>query len=76
MGEASSYRKRAPLTSANVQVTNEVIQFAGFLSDYDPSLIFALTYDADRQVSYLKVLKIHRRDEHDRSYSFAEAADK
>lgn len=24
---------------------NEIVQFAGFLSDYDPSIIFVLTYD-------------------------------
>ena len=61
----------------SASTANEIIQFAGFLSDYDPSLLFALTYDVDRQVSYLKVLKIVRRgDEEQRSYSFAEAADK
>lgn len=58
-GEVSNYQYKAPLTSLQSgQTYNEVIQFAGFLSDYDPSLIFALTYDVDRQVSYLKVLKI------------------
>ena len=57
-------------------MTSEVIQFAGFLSDYDPSLIFTLTYDTDKEVSYLKVLKIHRRDENVRGYSFAEEESK
>ena len=54
------------------------MQFAGFLSDYDPSLIFALTYDTERKVSYLKVIKIHRRESEDsnRSVSFAENAEK
>lgn len=42
---------------------DEVINFAGFLSDYDPSLVFVLTYDKLSNVSYLKVLKIVRRDE-------------
>ena len=36
----------------------EEILFANFLSDYDPSLIFLVTYCPDRNVSYLKVLKI------------------
>ncbi len=35
-----------------------------------------LTYDEYREVSYLKVLKIHRREEVDRSASFAEHAEK
>ena len=57
--------------------TNETINFAGFLSDYDPSLIFVLTHDSINNVSYLKVLKIVRREEAtERSVSFAENADK
>jgi len=52
---------------------NEEIQFAGFLSDYDPTLIFLLTYDKESEVSYLKLLKIHRKEEKaERSVSFAE----
>jgi len=35
-----------------------------------------LTYDVKRDVSYLKVLKIHRRGEVDRSASMAELAEK
>ena len=61
----------------NIQNNNEVIHFAGFLSDYDPSLIFVLSYDKECNVSYLKVLKIERREEAvQRSVSFAEKTGK
>ena len=53
--------------------------FAGFLSDFDPSLIFIVTYDANLQTSYLKILKIDKNEEvmeRDRGYSFAEENDK
>ena len=47
------------------------------MSDFDPSLIFLLTYDENSNVSYLKVLKMLRKDEADlRSVSFAEKAGK
>ena len=36
----------------------ETVLFVNFLSDYDPSLIFLVTYCAERNVSYLKVLKV------------------
>jgi hypothetical protein len=36
----------------------EEILFANFLSDYDPSLIFLVTYCEQRNVTYLKVLKV------------------
>lgn len=62
---------------SNNNPVNEVINFAGFLSDYDPSLVFVLTHDKLSNVSYLKVLKIVRRDEAaERSVSFAETAGK
>ena len=77
-GEVSSYYKTRDGIDGKYQqpVTSEVIQFAGFLSDYDPSLIFTLTYDNEKSVSYLKVLKIHRKDDSQRGYSFAEEMDK
>lgn len=46
----------------------EDIEFAGFLSDFDPSLLFLLTYCEGKNVSYLKVLKIEKREDK-RSYS-------
>ena len=52
--------------------SNEEILFAGFLSDFDPSLIFLLTYDKKRQTSYMKVLKIERNEEKERGMSFKE----
>ena len=80
-GEVSSYKNRFAVTTGKAlqpgAPSSEIIQFAGFLSDYDPSLIFVLTYDTERTVSYLKVLKIHRREEKSqRTISFAEVADK
>ena len=55
--------------------SDEYIQFAGFLSDFDPTLLFVLTYCLERNVSYLKVLKIEKKEEA-RSYSVYEDQDK
>ena len=51
--------------------SDETIQFAGFLSDFDPTLLFVLTYSKERHVSYLKVLKIEKKED-GRSYSVYE----
>ena len=55
--------------------SDECIQFAAFLSDFDPTLLFMLTYSAERHVSYLKVLKIEKKEEA-RSYSVYEEQDR
>lgn len=55
--------------------SDETIQFAGFLSDFDPTLLFVLTYSKERHVSYLKVLKIEKKED-GRSYSVYEEQDK
>ena len=52
-----------------------MIQFSGFLSDFDPTLLFILTYSKEKNVSYLKVLKIEKREDA-RSYSVFEEEDK
>lgn len=69
----------------------ETIEFAAFLSDYDPSLLFIQTYCHAKNVSYLKLLKIEylhddqRKDDIEemtedanviRSYSMYEDEDK
>lgn len=41
----------------------EVITFANFLSDYDPSFVLLMTYCEIRHCSYLKVLKIYNKVE-------------
>jgi len=46
----------------------EVIKFAGFVSDYDPSLLFLMTYVEKKNITYLKVLKIEKKEQQ-RSYS-------
>ena len=56
----------------NGRQSNEEILFAGFLSDFDPSLIFVVTYDKARQTSYMKVLKIERNEDTERGISFYE----
>ena len=37
------------------------------MSDYDPSILFALTYSSSKKVSYLKMFKVERK--FNRSYS-------
>ena len=41
---------------------DETLTFAGFISDYDPSLLFVMTYCEDKKISYLKVLKIETKE--------------
>ncbi len=41
----------------------EELTFVDFLSDSDPSFLVALTYNATRQCSYLKLLKIYNQIE-------------
>lgn len=53
----------------------EIITFAGFISDYDPSLIFIMTYCEAKNLTYLKVLKIEKKDI-ERSYSVYEDDEK
>ena len=52
--------------------------FAGFLSDYDPSLVFIVTYETRRRTSYLKLLKIDaKKDVRDeRRHTLKEDQDK
>ena len=44
---------------------DEQIIFASFLSDYEPSFVFLLTYSPSANCSYLKVLKIHNAQEYE-----------
>lgn len=53
----------------------EEILFSAFLSDYDSSLVFLVTYCPERNVSYLKVLKI-RNQAKSRSQSIIETDEK
>jgi len=53
----------------------ETITFAGFVSDHDPSLLFVMTYTEARNITYLKVLKIEKKDK-GRNYSFYEDEEK
>jgi hypothetical protein len=46
-------------------VVDEIIIFASFLSDYEPSFVFLLTYSPSANCSYLKVLKIHNAEEYE-----------
>ena len=46
----------------------ETIEFAGFLSDFDVSVLCVMTYCESKKVSYIKVLKIEKK-EPERSYS-------
>jgi hypothetical protein len=46
-------------------VIDEQIIFASFLSDYEPSFVFLLTYSPSANCSYLKVLKIHNAEEYE-----------
>ena len=39
----------------------EKFQFVGFMSDYDPSILFALTFSSEKKVSYLKMFKVERK---------------
>lgn len=58
---------------------DEEILFAGFLSDYDPSLVLIVTYQPSRRTSYLKLLKIEPKDDGGanlRRYTFREDEDK
>jgi hypothetical protein len=45
------------------------------MSDYDPSLIFVVTYCQQTNVTYLKVLKIARKGD-ERGYSIYEDEDR
>ena len=47
----------------------EEIVFTHFLSDYDPSLVLLLSYNPQRQCSFLKVLKIYNQLEQEEDWS-------
>lgn len=53
----------------------EIITFAGFVSDYDPNLLFIMTYAEQKNITYLKVLKIEKKEQQ-RSYSKYEDEEK
>ena len=53
----------------------ETLSFAGFISDYDPSLLFVMTFCEEKNISYLKVLKIEKL-ERQRGYSVYEDEEK
>jgi hypothetical protein len=61
--KAASPRNSGGLGSPNGlhSTDREEILFADFLSDYDSSLVFMVTYFPERNVSYLKVLKIQNQ---------------
>lgn len=54
----------------------EIVTFAGFVSDHDPSLLFIMTYTETRNITYLKVLKIEKKEREGRNYSFYEDEEK
>lgn len=60
------------------KIGDEEIQFTAFLSDYDPSLIFVMTYSESNDVTFLKVLKIYNATEFDeeKNQSLIEDAEK
>ena len=45
------------------------------MSDYDPSLLFVMTYAQQKNITYLKVLKIEKKEQQ-RSYSLYEDEEK
>ncbi len=45
------------------------------MSDYDPSLLFLMTYAEQKNITYLKVLKIEKKEQQ-RSYSLYEDEEK
>ena len=49
--------------------------FTNFLSDYDSSLIFLVTFCPERMVSYLKVIKV-KNQASARSWSMKETEEK
>ena len=53
----------------------ENIEFAGFMSDFDVSVLCVLTYCERKKVSYIKVLKIEKQ-EPERSYSLVADVEK
>lgn len=53
----------------------ETLSFAGFISDYDPSLLFAMTFCQEKKITYIKVLKIEKH-ERKRGYSVYEDEEK
>jgi hypothetical protein len=68
-------QKDVPEEQKDFSLQREVITFAGFVSDHDPSLLFVMTYAAEKNISYIKVLKIEKK-EHERSYSLYEDEEK
>lgn len=55
--------------------SDEIITFAGFVSDHDPNLILVMTYTQEKNITYLKILKIEKKELH-RSYSFYQDEEK
>ena len=57
-GDVSSQGPSVSNIASNGKSKSEEIIFASFLSDFDPSLVFLVTYCSNKHVTYLKVLKI------------------
>jgi hypothetical protein len=64
-----------PEEQKDFSLATEVVTFAGFVSDYDPSLLFLMTYAEKKNITYLKVLKIEKKEQQ-RSYSVYEDEEK
>ena len=69
--------QQPPATDSSANPTDEVITFAGFLSDYDPSFVFIMTHETRSDTSYLKLLKVDAKNQsRERRYTFQEESDK